>query len=85
MGQVEIYEWLKDRRLSGDERFFSHKEIKAGMDELGQSTLRLRACLIQLESFGYVDTECSGKRNNWFRRFRIKDACIKDSKTKKKN
>lgn len=76
MGQYEVYKWLKDRRESGDESFFTTREIEDALkDSCTNGQLKgVRADLIRLTVSGYVemlDMDETGF-NNYNRVFRYK-------------
>ena len=77
MGQMEVYEWLKNQRESGKEQYFTTKEVEKGLTQAGFSngTIKnLRVDLIKLTVSGYlemIDLDKSGL-NNYNRVFRIK-------------
>ena len=76
MGQIEVYNYLKNKRLSGDVSYFSVAEIEKGLREkgYGNGTVQtVRGSLVKLEYWGYVETVMTGKFRNWKRLFRIKE------------
>ena len=78
LGQYEVYEWLKNRLESGDDRFFTPKDIELGMIAQGIGTERrngaVRGDCFRLLSSGYLDMQDLDKSNlsNWKKVFRIK-------------
>lgn len=73
MGQIEVYEWLKRQRESGQHRFFSIGEIEAGLKENGASCGRnTRSNLLSLRMYGYVETSMTSRLSDWRMLFRIK-------------
>lgn len=74
MGQHEVEEWLKAKRLSGDESFFSSKEIYKGLieKEIDLSIYTIRRNLWCLDRWSKVETMYKGDIQNWFRRYRWK-------------
>ena len=75
MGQIEVYELLKNRLASGDDRFFSVAEIEKMMKDAGYTNgmiHSIRGQLLKLELSGYLDVKMSGKFRDWRRLFRIK-------------
>jgi len=76
MGQIEVYEFLKDRRKAGDDSFISIpkmcKEIQAY--KLNKQNPRgLRTAVVTLEAYGYLDVMREGKHSDFRRVFRLKD------------
>lgn len=81
MGQIEVYEYLKNKRLKGDDDYYSVDEIRKGLKEQeynGSNSYRnVSASCIQLEAHGYLDVKMTGKTRAWFRLFRLKDKYCK--------
>lgn len=79
MGQTEVFEWLKKKRISGDESFFYPREIEKGLKELGFSNGTL--CNIRGDCFRLwqggngclelYDYDTTGS-TNWMKGFRVK-------------
>ena len=81
MGQVEVYELLKEKRINGDQRFFSRKNIENMMKLKGYSNgmiENVRRNVISLEASGYLEIKMSGDFKDWRRLFRLKDKYIGD-------
>ena len=53
MGQQEVYELLKNRRLSGDDRFFSIKEVRKMVIESHSNTNSVETVSRSLERLWY--------------------------------
>jgi len=80
MGQIEVYEWLKIRRLTGDHNFFSVLEIKNGMAESGMCSLArqgVAVSVMKLESDGKLDVDVVGNYRNFRRVVRLKNKYVK--------
>ena len=70
MGQADIVSLLKMIRLSGDDNFYTIREIRDLLNDRGLSDVRLASCLIQLEAFGFLDVRLRSdakKFRGWFR------------------
>jgi len=77
VGQIEIYELLKNKRLSGDDRFFTVPEIKKMLRSEGLvSNVRTGLQTAQLESFGYLEAKRISKRSDSWRAFRLKKSYL---------
>ncbi|MEA2056659.1 MAG: hypothetical protein U9O78_03045 [Patescibacteria group bacterium] len=80
MGQIDVYELLKELRLREDHRYFSSSDIIKLMKEKGFSNGVLesvRRNLISLEISNYLDVKMTGKFRDWRRLFRLKDKYVK--------
>lgn len=79
MGQIEVYEWLKKQRSSGDLRYFTAKQVEKGLVEDGLTPSNgytngsVKVALLKLESAGYLDARRQGKLTDYNRSFRLKD------------
>lgn len=64
MGQSEIYELLKVKRLSGDNSYFSTSQIQKMLNGkgLGTTTNCINNSLSKLRMFGYLDMRLSSKK-----------------------
>ena len=85
MGQIELYELLKDLRNTGDHTFKSVPELRVLLKERGAELTGIGADIIKLEMFGYIESvykDRTGNYNlkNWLRRFRIKKKYIKNNR-----
>lgn len=77
MGQIEVYEWLKNQRRSGNQDYFSIEDIRKGLKEKKQNGCsnrynNIRVAVIQLEAHNYLEVKLTGKSRAWFRLFRLK-------------
>lgn len=73
MGQIEVYEFLKNKRLQKDDSFWSCKSVeKALLDEgLSCGVVRgVRGDLLRLEISGYLEPRIHEK--SWVRCWRLK-------------
>jgi hypothetical protein len=68
MGQQEIMEWLIIRRLTGDDKYYSAKEIEKQL-RAGKIWKQVQI----LFAYGYLDIKTKGFK----RKFRIKDKYVK--------
>ena len=78
MGQIEIYELLKNLRETGDHSFYTVTQIRRMLDEKkinnGSGTC---VQVAQLEAFGYLEAKMKKRKYSHFRIFRLKDVyCI---------
>ena len=74
MGQSEIFEWLKDKRMKGNDTFFSVAEVEKGV---GEHEHRADRKLQMLYAYGYLDCEAEplvkGKMwHGWSKHYRCK-------------
>jgi hypothetical protein len=80
LGQIEVYQFLKDRRAAGDNSFISvagiSNEIKT--HQLNNINPRgVRSAVCTLEAYGYLDVKKPGKRSDFRRLFRLKKKYLK--------
>lgn len=83
MGQIEVYELLKNKRLSGDESYFSVSEIEKMMRDAGYTNgciKSVRASVLSLYDYGYLDSKMISKWRDWKRVFRLSDKKFLDEK-----
>lgn len=76
MGQIEVYEYLKRMRSSGEEKYFSISEVEKGLRDQGETngTIQtVRGSLLRLELAGYLETKMKGTYKTWQRGFRIRE------------
>lgn len=79
MGQVDILDWLRERRLDKRtaNRFYSAREIECAMVERGVSALNVRGQLNALYVYHYLDVKIdkpSARMAQYFmRRYRLKE------------
>lgn len=81
MGQVEVYNLLHDLRKSGDDSFYSQREIQAKLRDKGESNGLLKGVwgdLRALERSGYLEVKMSGKLQDWLRLYRLKARYLHD-------
>ena len=72
MGQAHVYEFLKNKRCMGIDKYYSAKEIK---DEIKLSYNCVVADCFRLQHFGYLEAQTTGSKtrpDGWHRRFRLK-------------
>ena len=67
MGQVDIFEWLAKRRLSGEHNYFSVKEVTKQMCLGGLRPAKVRESVSRLDDFGFLDMD-----KGWPKKFRAK-------------
>ena len=75
MGQVEVFEYLKGLRLSGDHEFHSVPEISKAIRQHKLYSRNWRgvwAAVVQLEAFGFLDVKKVGKLRDFRRVVRVK-------------
>lgn len=73
MGQIEVYEFLKNRLVIGDNAFYSCKAIERALKEGGCSAgiiKGVRGDLLRLELSGYLEARIDPKP--WVRCWRLK-------------
>lgn len=79
MGQIEVYEFLKEKRGYSD-AWFSVADIEEGLKEKGYSNGTIgavRGDVLRLEWSGYLEAKKKGKLSDWKRVFRLKAKYIK--------
>lgn len=70
MGQREVLEWFREKRLGGVDDFFSVKDLEASF-----TCSKLRRHINRLVLSGVLEVEYEGL---WRRRFRIKKSYLAD-------
>jgi len=76
VGQSEVFNYLRQQRLSGNHKFFSAIEVHnvlrlvEGNPQVRYNTNRL---LNQLANYGFLEIKMTGKVYDWRRLFRIKE------------
>ena len=80
MGQEEIIEFLQAQRASGDESFFSIREIAKGINGGSPHYHAIRRSLYALVRLKVVDSKAEGDIFDWIRTFRIADKQMKGDK-----
>lgn len=79
MGQIEIFEILKGRRLAGDDRFFTVKQIRNMLRSVGKNeNCKTGIQCAQLEAFGYLEAQQQRRKHDHFRAWRIKIAYMEN-------
>jgi hypothetical protein len=75
LGQIEVYEWLKMQRQSGNDAFFCVRDIERGLRECGcfhDYKTKVWAAVANLEAYGYLEVQKAGSRSDFRRVFRLK-------------
>jgi len=78
MGQDEIIAFLKKARLCGDDRYFSIREIKEGLDGGSQYTPAISRAIWPLVRTGVIECKQKGDAWDWYRGFRLVDKYVKE-------
>jgi hypothetical protein len=81
MGQIEIYEHLRKKRLQGVNSYFTARQVQLELSEQGLSKGALwnvLSDLLSLEKHRYLEAEVQGPVGHWVRAFRLKDKYIKN-------
>ena len=82
MGQVEVYEWLKEQRKTGRHNYFAVSEVKEQMKrsglytDNGRDSSEVKKCLVNLFFYGYVETQMTKDWRNWEMKFRLKEKYV---------
>lgn len=87
MGQIEVYELLKNQRLSGNESFFSISEIEKLMKDAGYTNgciKSVRASVLTLYEYKYLDGKMITKWSDWKKVFRLSDKKFLEEKGRMK-
>jgi len=73
IGQIEIYQLLKDKKELGCEDFFTVAEIKKLLSDAGFSNGSQTSIQVaQLEAFGYLEVKMIKRKRNHWRAVRLK-------------
>jgi len=83
MGQIEVYDFLKNKRVSGCEKFYSARDIYNGLREAninGSNMVRMWASVSSLESSGYLDVRLESRFKHPVRKFRLKKKYCEEMK-----
>lgn len=77
MSQTDIYEYLKNQRRAGNDKFFTIKEVETHLKIIGCSIHNVNIQLLKLYNHGFLDikikTNVKGKPwYGWNRKYRIK-------------
>lgn len=78
MGQIEVYEFLKNQRLCGCMAFFSCRAVERAFidSNFSPGVVRgVRGDLLRLELSGYLEAKINPKR--WVRCWRLKVKYVK--------
>lgn len=78
MGQVEVYQWLLNRRLAGDHRYFTAVEIRKGLVEAGITggVDNVRSDILRLEAFKFLEVKTKGNFYSFHRTWRLSSAYL---------
>ena len=66
MGQIEVYEFLKQQRQSGNEQYFTVKDIKEALKNCPTHSKNIRgtwSAVCNLEASGHIETQDDFRRN----------------------
>lgn len=76
MGQVEVFDFLKRQRMSGELRYWRVKEIAEGMKASGLyngcACSNVWAPVAALEAWGYLEVKKEGDLREFYRVVRLK-------------
>jgi hypothetical protein len=78
LGQIEVFEFLREQRANGNEQFWTCSEIKKACKERGFSSGMIESIkgnLLKLELSHYLDGLV--QKNGWNRAWRIKMKYVK--------
>lgn len=78
MGQSDIIDFLRNKRLSGDDSYFSVHEISKGLSNGSSLYHNVRKSLYNLVRMGIVETQASGDVFEWVRVFRLSDKYLEE-------
>lgn len=78
MGYYQVLSWLVNKRASGDNRYFSVKEISKGLEAEGNSDNGVGGILLKLEYEKYAQAQMSGDIKRWLRLYRATDVALKE-------
>ena len=84
MGQNEIIAFLRNKRLQGDDSFFTVHEILKGCNGGSVHYGAVRKSLYGLVRLGIVETEKTGDIFEWIRTFRLGHKYIEEKDSLKK-
>lgn len=77
MGQYEIIDFLRDKRLCEDNSFFSIHEICKGLNGGSPHYHNVRKSLHSLIRMDVIECKNTGDIFEWVRTFRLKDKYVK--------
>lgn len=75
MAQIEVFNYLKNMRRSGDNSYLSIPELTKSIRQHKLYSLNSRgvwAAVVTMEAYGYLDVKRKGKLSNWQRCVRLK-------------
>jgi len=78
MGQQDIIEFLRSRRLAGDDSYFGIHEIAKGVNGGSSHYSAVRKSLYALVRMRIVDTKAEGDLFDWIRTFRLSSKYVKE-------
>ena len=75
---MEIFQYLKNQRMSGNSKFFSIKEVEEHLNHIGASAQKTNMKLLKLYNHGFLEirikTMVKGKPwHGWNRKYRVKE------------
>lgn len=76
MGQAEVLNYLKKNRLEGNNKFIPTITIIKDLQAQGLTNgalRRVRANLVALNLFGFVESQIDSERGEWRRVWRVKN------------
>lgn len=78
MGQVEVYQWFLNRRLSGDDRYYSVAEVQKSIASAGmvEGLNNVRINILRLEAYKLLEVKQDGIKFNWRRSWRLSSAYL---------
>lgn len=84
MSQADAYTWLLTQRQTGEEGFFTVKQMREGIQGNGgpRALTRLSIQVSRLAEAGFLDYRVSGKVRPWRRVYRLKDKYLIMSRQK---
>lgn len=78
MGQQEIIEYLRGKRVTGDDSFFTIHEIAKGCNGGSVHYAAVRKSLYSLVRMRIVESKAEGDLFEWVRTFRLADKYIEE-------
>ena len=79
MGQADILEFLRNKRLTGDESFFSIHEIAKGLNGGSPQYHNIRKSLYNLVKHNIVEVKNAGDVFEWYKTFRINEKYLEEN------
>ena len=83
MGQQEIIEFLRLKRVMGDHTFFTIHEISKGINGGSNHYSAVRRSLYQLRKMEIVETKTTGDVFEWVKTFRLHSKYCRPAKKEK--